>query len=86
MTKQQIKDYAKVQPVELLKMWIDEGNPDSVPDERLEELSFNCAISDIDCLLDNINAELQFTYDSDRRKELFATRRKAEWFLNKYNA
>jgi hypothetical protein len=84
MTRQQIKDYEKVQSVVLLKMWIDAGNPDSVKDEELEKLTIRYAISDIDSLLDNTQAELQCTYDEEDRKMLLTKARKAKWFLRKY--
>jgi hypothetical protein len=46
MTQQQIKDYEKVQSIEILKMWTQH-------DERfkgytLEELPLSCAISDME--------------------------------------
>lgn len=83
MTKQQIKDYEKVQPIDILKMWTE-----WVPGYEgwaLEELPLDCAISDIDSLLDNTLTELNCTWgDSEYRKHLQATARKAKWFLKKY--
>lgn len=84
MTKQQIKDYDKVQTTILLKMWINDGNPDSVKDEELEKLPIEYAVSDIDCLLDNTLAELRETYNAEGRKRLQATARRARAFLKKY--
>lgn len=76
MTKQQIKDYEKVQWLGFLKMWINDGNPDSVKDEELEDLPLEYAISDIDCLEDNLSAD----YDHCDKQQL----RTARWFLRKY--
>ena len=76
MTKKQIKDYEKVQSLTYLKMWIDDGNPDSVPDEDLESLSLACAVSDIDYLIDNLLAD----QDNCDKQQL----KKARWFLRKY--
>lgn len=83
MTKQQIKDYDKVQSVEILKMWT-EWTPE-YKGCTLEELPLECAVSDIDSLLDNVLTELNCTWgDTEYRKELQATVRKAKTFLKKY--
>lgn len=83
MTKQQIKDYEKVQPLEILKMWT-EWTPE-YKGYTLETLPIDCAISDIDSLLDNTQAELRGMWSDDVRfKELKTTARKAKWFLKKY--
>lgn len=84
MTKQQIKDYEKVQPVEILKMWT-EWTPE-YKGWTLEALPLECAISDIDSLLDNTMTELNDIFpEGDYYKELKATARKARTFLKKYN-
>lgn len=76
MTKQQIKDYEKVQSLTYLKMWVDDGNPDSVPDEELEKLPLKYAISDIDYLANNLLAD----NDNSDKQQL----KRAKWFLKKY--
>lgn len=84
MTKQQIKDYDKVQSIEILKMWT-ECTPE-YNGYTLEELPLDCAISDIDSLLDNVLTELNCTWgDTEYRKELQTKARKAKVFLKKYN-
>lgn len=76
MTKQQIKDYKRVQSLTYLKMWIDDGNPDSVTDDELEKLPLKYAISDIDYLADNLLAD----NDNSDKQQL----KRAKWFLKKY--
>ena len=84
MTKQQLKDYEKVQSLEILKMWT-EWTPE-YKGCTLEDLPLECAISDIDSLLDNTMAELNQGFPhGDYLKELQATARKAKAFLRKYN-
>lgn len=83
MTKQQLKDYEKVQPTELLELWI-ECEPEYA-NYTLETLPLHCAISDIDSLLDNTLAELREVWgDTEYRKYLLAKARKAIAFLKKY--
>lgn len=78
MTKQQIKDYEKVEGhLIYLKMWINAGYPDGVKDEELLELPLSCAISDMEQIVDN--AECQ-NYGDDTAKVV----RKAKAFLRKY--
>lgn len=86
MTKQQLKDYEKVQSTILLAMWINDGCPDSVPESELLKLHIKYAISDIDSLADNIMAELpDYDYSDDKyyvekEKQL----KLAKQFLRKY--
>ena len=79
MTKQQIKDYEKVEGhLIYLKMWINDGNPDSVKDEELLDLPLSYAISNAEYIIDNAEAE---NYGDDTAKVV----RKAKAFLRKYN-
>ena len=71
MTSQQIKDYEKVQSLEILKLWTEW-------DERykgltLEELPLECAISDMEMILSD---------GEDTHTK--ATINKAKQFLKKY--
>ena len=55
MTKQQIKDYEKVESLSVLRLWTE-------CDERykgmnLEDLPLRCAISDMEMIVDNADAE-----------------------------
>ena len=86
MTRQQLKDYEKVQPIDILKMWTETKAEPEHYGKTLDELPLECAVSDIDSLLDNTLTELNCTFgDTDYRKELQATARKAKAFLRKYN-
>lgn len=72
MTKQQIKDYEKVQSIDILELWIQ-------CDERykgmtLDELPIECAISDMEMVV--LDGE-----DAFHTKEEV---RKAKWFMKKY--
>lgn len=71
MTKQQIKDYKKVQPIDILELWFYEGY------SSLEELPLQCAISDMEMIILDADAE---NYGEDTAKVV----RKAKWFLKKY--
>lgn len=85
MTRQQLKDYDKVQSTEVLKLWVETAAEPEHYGKTLEELPLECAISDIDSLLDNVLTELHCTWgDTEYRKELQATARKAKAFLRKY--
>ena len=86
MTKQQLKDYEKVQSTILLAMWINDGTPDSVPESELLKLPLEYAISDIDSLADNLSAELpDYDYSDDKYYvEVAEKLKKAKWFLRKY--
>lgn len=75
MTKQQIKDYEKVESLSVLRLWTEY-------DERykgmsLEELPLRCAISDMEMIVDNADAE---NYGDDTAKVV----RKAKAYLRKY--
>lgn len=75
MTKQQIKDYEKIESLSVLKLWTEY-------DERykgmsLEELPLRCAISDMEMIVDNADAE---NYGDDTAKVV----RKAKAYLRKY--
>lgn len=75
MTTQQIKDYEKVESLSVLRLWTE-------CDERykgmsLEELPLKCAISDMEMIVDNEDAE---NYGDDTAKVV----RKAKAFLRKY--
>lgn len=75
MTRQQIKDYEKVVSLSELMLWIEW-------DERykgftLEELPLSCAISDMEMIVDNEDAE---NYGDDTASVV----RKAKAFLRKY--
>lgn len=75
MTKQQIKDYEKVESLSVLRLWIE-------CDERykgctLEDLPLSCAISDMETIVYNEDAE---NYGEDTAKVV----RKARAFLRKY--
>lgn len=79
MTKQQIKDYEKIEGhLIYLKMWIDDGNPDSVPDEALLDLPLDNAISNAESIVDNADCE---NYGEDTPKVV----RRARQFLRKYS-
>lgn len=75
MTKQQIKDYEKVQSVECLKLWT-ECEPQYIG-ISLEELPLKCAISDMEMIIDDEEAE---NFGEDTAKVV----RKAKWFIRKY--
>lgn len=75
MTKQQIQDYAKVESLSVLRLWVE-------CDERykgmsFEELPLRCAISDMEMIVDNADAE---NYGDSTANVV----RKAKWFLRKY--
>ena len=79
MTNQQIKDYEKVEGhLIYLKMHIDAGYPDGVKDEELLDLPLECAISDMEMIVDN---EACKNYGDDTAKVV----RKAKAFLRKYS-
>lgn len=86
MTKQQLKDYEKVQPTILLAMWVNDGNPDSVPESELLKLPLEYAISDIDSMVDNARAELGgYEPDTEYEWEIYKRMKAGERFLRKYN-
>lgn len=85
MTKQQLKDYEKVQPTILLAMWVNDGNPDSVPESELLKLPIEYAISDIDSMVDNARAELgEYEPDTEYEWEIYKRMKAGERFLRKY--
>ena len=87
MTKQQLKDYEKVQPLILLAMWVSDGSPDSVPESELLKLPLDYAISDIDSMVDNARAELGgYAPDPDceYEMEVYKRMKAGERFLRKY--
>lgn len=85
MTKQQLKDYEKVQPTILLAMWVSDGNPDSVPESELLKLPLEYAISDIDSMVDNARAELgDYEPDTEYEWEIYKRMKAGERFLRKY--
>lgn len=85
MTKQQLKDYEKVQPAILLAMWVSDGNPDSVPESELLKLPLEYAISDIDSMVDNARAELGgYEPDTEYEWEIYKRMKAGERFLRKY--
>lgn len=85
MTKQQLKDYEKVQPLILLAMWVSDGDPDSVPESELLKLPLDCAISDIDSMVDNARAELGgYEPDTEYEWEIYKRMKAGERFLRKY--
>jgi hypothetical protein len=51
MTKQQLKDYEKVQSLECLELWMCEGYSD------LNEIPLKCAISDMEMIILDEDAE-----------------------------
>jgi hypothetical protein len=86
MTKQQLKDYEKVQPTILLAMWVNDGNPDSVPESELLKLPLEYAISDIDSMVDNARAELGgYEPETEYEWEIYKRMKAGERFLRKYN-
>lgn len=85
MTKQQLKDYEKVQSTILLAMWINDGNPDSVPESELLKLPIEYAISDIDSMVDNARAELgDYEPETEYEWEIYNRMKAGERFLRKY--
>lgn len=85
MTKQQLKDYEKVQSTILLAMWINDGCPDSVPESELLKLPLEYAISDIDSMVDNARAELgDYEPDTEYEWEIYKRMKAGERFLRKY--
>ena len=85
MTKQQLKDYEKVQSTILLAMWINDGTPDSVPESELLKLPLEYAISDIDSMVDNARAELGgYEPDTEYEWEIYKRKKAGERFLRKY--
>lgn len=86
MTKQQLKDYEKVQSTVLLAMWVNDGNPDSVPESELLKLPLKYAISDIDSMVDNARAELGgYEPETEYEWEVYKRMKAGERFLRKYN-
>lgn len=71
MTKQQLKDYAKVQPLDILELWKYEGY------KSLEEIPLKCAISDMEMVVLDADSE---NYGEDTASVV----RKAKAFLRKY--
>lgn len=85
MTKQQLKDYEKVQSTILLAMWVSDGSPDSVPESELLKLPLDCAISDIDSMVDNARAELGgYEPETEYEMEVYKRMKAGERFLRKY--
>lgn len=85
MTKQQLKDYEKVQSTILLAMWVSDGSPDDVPESELLKLPLDCAISDIDSMVDNARAELGgYEPDTEYEWEIYKRMKAGERFLRKY--
>ena len=75
MTKQQIEDYGKVESLSVLRLWTE-------CDERykgmnLEDLPLKCAISDMEMIVDNEEAQ---NYGNKTAKVV----RMAKAFLRKY--
>ena len=85
MTKQQLKDYEKVQSLILLAMWVSDGSPDSVPESELLKLPLDYAISDIDSMVDNARAELGgYEPETEYEMEVYRRMKAGERFLRKY--
>lgn len=85
MTKQQLKDYEKVQSTILLAMWVSDGDPDSVPESELLKLPIEYAISDIDSMVDNARAELGgYEPETEYEMEIYKRMKAGERFLRKY--
>ena len=87
MTKQQLKDYEKVQSTILLAMWVSDASPDDVPESELLKLPLDCAISDIDSMVDNARAELggcRPDPDDEYEMEIYKLMKAGERFLRKY--
>ena len=72
MTKQQLKDYEKVQSLECLEMWL-EGESWTT----LEEIPLRCAISDMEMIILDEDAQ---NFGEDTAKVI----RKAKAFIRKY--
>ena len=71
MTKQQLKDYEKVQSLEVLELWECEGYA------SLEEIPLKCAISDMEMIIEDEQSE---NFGDDTAKVV----RKARAFIRKY--
>lgn len=71
MTKQQIKDYEKVQPIDILELWKYDGYA------SVEEIPLKCAISDMEMIICDADAD-NFGEDTARVVS------KAKAFLKKY--
>lgn len=83
MTKQQIKDYEKIQSKEELELWI-RYVPEYKDCKRVEELPLKCAISDIESLADNLTYSVRDCNDEEWLKADLEKLRKAKWFLKKW--
>lgn len=77
MTQAQVNDYSKVQDLVHLKMWISETSPDSVKDEELLKLPLRNALSDMEFIIDNAEAN---DWEEGYEKKV----RNARWYLRKY--
>ena len=72
MTKQQIKDYQKVQSIDILGLWLQWD--ERYKEMTLEELPIRCAISDMEMIISD-------GVESGHTKEEVKA---AKWFLKKY--
>lgn len=77
MTQAQVNDYSKVQDLVHLKMWISETSPDSIKDEELLKLPLRNALSDMEFIIDNAEAN---DWEEGYEKKV----RNARWYLRKY--
>ena len=75
MTKQQLKDYAKVQSLEILGLWTECVS--QYKGCSLLDLPLRCAISDMEQIVLDADAE---NFGEDTASVV----RKAKWFLKKY--
>lgn len=71
MTDQQIKDYKKVQSIDILELWKCDGY------SSIEEIPLKCAISDMAMIVCDAEAN---NFGDDTAKVV----RMAKWFLRKY--
>lgn len=83
MTKQQIKDYEKVQSIDIVKEWISGGG---FADSVLETLPIECAISDMEMVISDGEAELECWINFPEEYNIIKKRIKAaKWFIRKYS-
>lgn len=82
MTNQHLKDYEKVQSLDILKLWTSPGA--KYEGKTLETLPLECAISDMQMLILDSEAELFMWEGTDEVKLIKDRVKRAKAFLKKY--
>lgn len=82
MTTQQLKDYEKVQPLELLALWTECVT--QYKGMTLKALPLRCAISDMEAVISDGEAELDSWQGFDEYDVIKNRIKQAKRFLSKY--